>query len=368
MSGGDDDSEKNLDPTPKKLEDARKKGEIAKSADVSTAAVYLAFTVVGAAFGAASIDRFGTALSSLIDRAPELSKVIFEEPGRPIFGSLISEIIPPLLVWFLLPALAALLAVIAQRAFVVAPSKLEPKLSKISPIQGAKNKFGRNGLFEFAKSFAKLTIYSVVLGIFLRGRFDSLLLAIHTSPGSIGALMLSLCLDFMLVVIVIATTIAAVDYAWQHFEHIRKNRMSRKDMMDEMKQSEGDPHMKQQRRQRGHEIAMRQVLKDVPEADVVIVNPTHYAVALKWSRKKGEAPACIAKGVDEIAARIREIAQENAIPIHSDPPTARALYATVQIGQEIAEEHYQAVAAAIRFAEKMRRKVKGQPWMKKPSR
>ena len=131
--------------------------------------------------------------------------------------------------------------------------------------------------------------------------------------------------------------------------------MTHKELMDEFKEMEGDPHVKQERRQRGHEIATSRMMADVPTADVVIVNPTHYAVALKWDRTPGSAPVCVAKGVDEVAARIRATAEEAGVPIHSDPPTARALHATVDLGQEIAEEHYRAVAAAIRFADRMRK-------------
>ena len=160
----------------------------------------------------------------------------------------------------------------------------------------------------------------------------------------------------------VSAAIGAVDFMWQKAEHIRKNRMSRKELVDEAKQQEGDPHMKGQRRQRAQEIAMNQMLGDVPGADVVIVNPTHYAVALKWSRLPGAAPECVAKGVDQIAFRIREIAEEAAVPIHSDPPTARALFAMVEIGQEVHPEHYQAVAAAIKFAEAMRAKSATRGW------
>ena len=134
--------------------------------------------------------------------------------------------------------------------------------------------------------------------------------------------------------------------------------MSFQEMRDEARESEGDPHLKQERRRRANDIASNRMLLDVPKADVVIVNPTHYAVALHWSRKKGEAPVCVAKGADEIAARIRELAAEHGVPLHRDPATARALFAMTEIGSEIAPEHYKAVAAAVRFAETMRRKVK----------
>jgi flagellar biosynthetic protein FlhB len=127
-------------------------------------------------------------------------------------------------------------------------------------------------------------------------------------------------------------------------------------VIDEHKDSEGDPHLKQQRRQRGHDIATNRMLLDVGCADVIIVNPTHYAVALKWKRSDRSAPICLAKGVDEIAARIREQAALHGVAVHSDPPTARALHATVEVGAPIRPEHYRAVAAAIRFAEALRKR------------
>lgn len=251
-----------------------------------------------------------------------------------------------------------LMLTIAMRSFVVAPEKLKPKFNKISPLSNAKNKFGRSGLFEFLKSFVKLTIYTVILGAFLWAKMPQMLGSLSLSAGMATVMMLDLCVAFFVIVLLIALVMGAIDVVWQQHEHLRKNRMSHKELMDEVKQNEGDPHMKQHRRQKGYDIAMNQMLAEVPNADVIIVNPTHYAVALKWSKMPGAAPICVAKGVDEIAARIREIACENGVPIHSDPPTARALHATVEIGQEIPPDSYKAVAAAIQFAEKMRRKAK----------
>jgi flagellar biosynthetic protein FlhB len=134
--------------------------------------------------------------------------------------------------------------------------------------------------------------------------------------------------------------------------------MTRKEMTDEMKESEGDPHVKGQRRSRAIAIATNRMLADVDAADVVVVNPTHYAVALKWDRVRGDAPRCVAKGVDEVAARIRERATLAGVPIHRDPPTARALHASLEIGDEVARADWRAVAAAIRFAEKMRARAR----------
>ncbi|MEH6478421.1 MAG: flagellar type III secretion system protein FlhB, partial [Sneathiella sp.] len=258
-----------------------------------------------------------------------------------------------------LPAFAVILALLAQRGLVFAPSKLEPKISRISILSNAKNKFGRSGLFEFAKSFTKLCIFSVCLGLFINARLPEMISALQTNPQITVSLLSEICLTFLLVIVIVSGVIGAIDAVWQHQEHLRKNRMSRKEITDETKNAEGDPHMKQARRQRALSISQNQMMQEVPTADVIIVNPTHFAVALKWSRLPGEAPVCVAKGVDEIAATIREIANENAIPIHSDPPTARALHATTDIGSQIAPEHFSAVAAAIRFAEAMRQRAKG---------
>ena len=213
------------------------------------------------------------------------------------------------------------------------------------------------GLFEFAKSTVKLVVYAVILAVFLKGRMPQILAVPHLSPGMAMAGMFRICIDFLLLVVVVAGVVAIADYLWQYFDLRHRNRMTHQEVKDEVKQSEGDPHVKQQRRQKGTQIALNQMLGDVPEADVVIVNPTHYAVALKWDRASNAAPVCVAKGVDEIAARIRERAAEAGVPLHRDAPTARALHAAVEIGEEIRPEHYRPVAAAIRFAETMRKRA-----------
>ena len=177
-------------------------------------------------------------------------------------------------------------------------------------------------------------------------------------PGPLAALMAREVQRFLILFLAVSVAFGLADYLWQKLEFARRHRMTRKELTDEMKESEGDPHFKADRRRRAQEIATNRMLADVPKADVVIVNPTHYAVALAWARGKDAAPRCVAKGVDEIAARIRERAQENGVPVRRDPPTARALFATVEIGREIRPEHYAAVAAAIRFSDAMRKKAR----------
>ena len=358
MAGPDDDTEKSHEPTQHKLNEARKKGDIARSADLTTAAAYGGFLIAALAIGASSVQQVSTSLMVLIDQSSELSDLFFGDGSTTAVGGLLGSISIGVLGWFLVPATLAILCVVAQKAFIFAPSKIAFKASRINPIQNAKNKFGPSGLFEFAKSFSKLIFYSILLGVFLTYRFSDMAGALHGDPKIVGALMAQVMIEFMFVVLLIALAVGAIDYLWQRHDHLRKNRMSHREILDEHKQQEGDPHMKQERRQRGAQIASEQMMADVPTADVIIVNPTHYAVALKWSRLPGSAPVCVAKGVDHVAHSIREIAIENGVPIRRDPPTARAIHASTDIGEEIDPSHYRVVAAAIRFAEAMRLKAR----------
>ncbi len=360
MSGPGDDSDKSFEATPQKLEKARKKGEVAKSNDLSVVAAYSGLLVALLVAGQYTAEHLGTLFVVLIDQSDQFADGLTTGPAASTVAGLLKSASVPVSALFMVPAAAVLLSLLAQRALIFAPDKLKPRASRISVISNAKNKFGRGGLFEFAKSFVKLLIYGSCLTLFLHAHLPEILSASAAPARSSILLMMNLLVQFLFIVITIALAIGVVDYLWQHAEHLRKNRMSRKEIQDETKDSEGDPQVKQQRRQRAQYIATSHMMADVPKADVVIVNPTHYAVALKWSRAAGSAPVCVAKGVDEIAAVIREKAGVADVPIHSDPPTARALHATVEIGQEIAEEHFRPVAAAIRFAEAMRKKAKAQ--------
>ena len=358
MSDKDEGQDKSFEPTPHKLQEARKKGDIAKSVDLQTAAGYAGLTLALIAAGTQSLTSLGSLLMGMLSQSEDIARSIFD--GGPVAGlsGWAWNVSRDLLPIFGLPALTVLAAILAHRAFVVTPSKLQPKLSRISLLENAKQKFGRSGFFEFFKSFAKLSIYSLCLALFLTARLPDMIAVIQSEPGTVVLLLAELCIGFLFVVILVSFAIGGIDAVWQHQEHIRKNRMTRKEVMDEAKNTEGDPHLKQERRSRAQAIAARQMMAEVPQADVVIVNPTHYAIALKWSRAQGTAPECVAKGVDALALRMREIAMEAGVPIRHDPPTARALHAVTEIGQEIAPEHYAAVAAAIRFADTMRARMR----------
>lgn len=358
MSEEDDSTDKEHEPTQKRLDDAREKGEIPRSPDLVTAAAYVGFLLAILAFGPGVASRLGGAGMTLLGQADVLAPAFLQQ-GTALTGAALIEISLALAPFFLVPAGAAIAVLATQQAVIFTPEKIVPKLSRISPLAMLKQKFGRDGLFEFAKSFAKLLIVTVILALFLHHEAGSIVAAVSFDAGVATLELMRHLMVFLGIVCVISGIIGAVDYFWQKAEHQRRHRMSRQEILDELKGSEGDPHIRAQRRQRGHEIATNRMLLDVPRADVVIVNPTHYAVALRWDKSSRRAPVCVAKGVDEVAARIRARAAEAGVPLHRDPPTARLLHATVQIGGEIHPEHYRAVAAAIRFAEAMRRR---RPW------
>jgi flagellar biosynthetic protein FlhB len=251
-----------------------------------------------------------------------------------------------------------LFLLIAQRSIVIAPSRIQPKLSRLSPIQNARNKYGVRGMVEFAKSAVKLGALGAVVAVTVWGEADRLPQYARIDARFTGHL---LAHQFRLIitgVLLVAGFLAFFDLIWQRLDHLKRMRMSHQELKEEGKQAEGDPHIRAQRRERARQIANNRMLLAVPEADVVIANPTHYAVALKWLRHDGSAPVCLAKGVDEIALAIRARAEQAGVPVQTDPPTARSIHGLVEIGQEIRAEHYQAVAAAIIFADEMRRKAR----------
>lgn len=353
----DSDTEREHEPTERKLAEARKRGELVRSAEVNVAAAYGGLLIAAAGTGLFSLRGLGTEAMVLLDQADSIAPLLLGGQSSPL-GGLLTGILWHIAPWFLLPTALVFAALVAQQAIVFAPEKLMPKLSRISPLGNAKQKFGRGGLFEFGKSFVKLSVISLILGVFLYDRMPRIVLSQAVSPGMAVSELGSLVVEFLFLMLLTAACIGAIDYLWQRAEHLRRHRMTRQELLDELKQSDGDPHMKGQRRRRAIDIATNRMLSDVAKADVVIVNPTHYAVALMWKRGSRNAPLCVAKGVDEIAARIRERAAEAAIPVHSDPPTARAIYATIEIGHAIRPEHFKAVAAAIRFAERIRQRAR----------
>ncbi|MDD7970162.1 EscU/YscU/HrcU family type III secretion system export apparatus switch protein [Roseinatronobacter alkalisoli] len=361
MSEEDQSGEKEFEATEQKLAEQRRKGEVPRSTDLNTAAAFFGLLLAALAAGPFSLTQIGETGTVLLDQSDRISTLLVQH-ARALLGGLMGNVILAALPLVAIPMLIVWAMLFAQRVVIFAPEKLKPKASRVSVIANAKNKFGRSGLFEFAKSTVKLATISAVLWFFLLHNLPLIIGSLYLTPALATTELLGLVVRFLALVFVVKLVIGGIDFFWQRAEHLRRNRMSHKDMHDEMKQSEGDPHAKGERRRRGREIAGNRMLDAVPDASVVIVNPTHYAVALKWSAQSSGAPVCVAKGVDEIALRIRERAKETGVPIHSDPVTARALYASVDIDAEVQSEHYRAVAAAIRFANTVRAKARKGRW------
>lgn len=355
MSQDSDSGEKQHDATQKRLDDSRKRGEAPRSNDLTSAlslgGLYLSFLM----FGAGAITNFGQISQQIWGAAGKNAVKLFSASPK-VLGDQIFLTLVHILPVFLLPMTGAMVAVIGQGSFGFTLANLAPKLKRVSPFASMKTKFGPKGLLTFLKSLLKAALVAVLLSYFLRQYAQEIIASMYQAVPNSSILMMRMSLDFLGLVVLISVVFGLVDFLWQVLQHKKKNMMSRKEIQDETKESDGDPHVKAQRRQRGQDMAMNQMLLDVPGADVIIVNPTHYAVALRWNKSKKTAPILVAKGVDDIAAKIREIAQKAQVPLQSDPPTARLIYASVGLGEPVRPEHYRAVAAAIRFAEAMRKR------------
>lgn len=353
-----DGEERSHAPTQHRIQKSREQGDVPYSSEITTAATYAALFAAIVTAGGWSVAKICGVLAGFL-RRPEDVGAALVSPFAPDFlehvGGEIAVALAPI---FGALMITAVVSILAQRAFVFAPSKLKLKFDRLSIIRNAKNKYGPQGLFEFAKSFAKLSAILAIVLFAFKDRFLDLPKLSGLPPQAFGEAAAREAVFFVGLITAVALGVAAIDFPWRIFQHQKKLMMTTEELKKEHKETEGDPHMKGARRERGAAIARNRMMSDVPKANVVIVNPTHYAVALKWERDKGGAPVCVAKGVDETAARIREAASAAGVPIRRDPPTARSIFALVEIGEEIRKEHYAAVAAAIHYADEIQRKAK----------
>lgn len=348
--------EKSHEATPGKLDRARKKGDMPRSPDAQTAMAYLGLSLFLLVFGGASAVSLGETLMIFLGRPTEMAELLLGGASQASGTLIATRLTSSISGLFLMPAIAVIGLLIAQRSIVIAPEKLKPKISRISPVANAKQKYGLSGLVEFAKAAVKLTAIGAILGYALWSESDELARFSRIEVRQLPAILERQFWNLMQGVLILTVAVGAIDILWQRHSHRRKMRMTHQELRDETKQAEGDPHFRSTRRERAREIANNRMLHDVAKSDVVVVNPTHFAVALKWSRKERAVPMCLAKGTDELAHRIRRKAEMSGVPVHEDAPTARSIHALVEIGQPIKEEHYRAVAAAIVFADKMRAK------------
>lgn len=350
-----DSGEKTEPATPKRRQDARKKGQTARSPELSGAVALLALLVTfRATLGNGVLtDYLRNALGTFARHAWSAgesgnSLAPVARAGREGMLALVGVIGLPILV----AAAAGALACVAQVGFLFTPQPLVPDVNRLNPAAGLSRLLGTRGLVDLAKAVVKLLVVGLVVYATLRGRLPELiaLATLPTGPllASLGSILYALCLR----VVVTFCLIAVADYAYQRWEFEKSIKMSKEEIKREHKQSEGDPLIKAAIRQRQREAARKRMMQDVPKADVVITNPSHFAVALAYDAAASggmAAPRVLAKGQDAIAARIRAIAREAGVPLVADPPLARALHKTVEIGQEIPAALYAAVAAVLAY-------------------
>jgi flagellar biosynthetic protein FlhB len=350
LAEGADPESKTEEASPRKLEEARKKGDVAKSPDVA-AAMSLA--------GAAAVLLLGGGYFS--QQMAEDMLPFLAEPHAMIGGLQAGAglEIGMRAVWAVTPFLAALmLAVIvggvggnlAQSGFLFTTEKLKPKWSSVNPLEGFKRIYGPDGVVQFIKTFLKLVAIGAVCWWVLKPHTREFENLAAMSPAMILPFARDLAGSLMIAALIFLGFTAGADFIWQKFRFAKRMRMTKEEMKEDFKQSEGDPHVKAKLRQIRMQRSRQRMMQAVPTSTVIITNPTHYSVALRYEPDQGDgAPVCVAKGVDALALRIRELAREHNVPIVENVPLARALYAAVEIDDVIPREHFEAAAKVIGF-------------------
>jgi len=347
MADDQDESQKTEEPTQRRLDDARKKGDVPKSQEIPGWFVLASGLVVIGLMAPGAARSLSNDLSLFLSNAHTMSL----EPAalRAESMALAWRVIGATGLAFAVIAIAGLSGHLMQTGLMFTTEKMQPKLSKLDPIAGLKRMFGPQGFANFLKGVGKMAIVSAAVFVVIWPKRDDL----ANMPQVDVSALLSIIREDILLVLVAALIayafIAAADFIFQRQSFMKRNRMSRREIKDEHKQSEGDPQVRAKLRQIRQERAQKRMMTAVPDATVVIMNPTHFAVALKYEQGETAAPICVAKGVDQVALNIRDIAEENNVAIVEDPPLARALFASVEIDETIPAEHFQAVAKVIGY-------------------
>lgn len=347
-----DDAEKTEDATPKKKEDARKKGQVAQSRDVSTVFLLVAGTLalsspLGARLAGHVYEVAREVWSGMLIRPDSIEDyhVLLMR-----MGMVIGIALAPFAAIFMVVGMASN---IAQIGWMVSAEAMQPKFDKLNPLTGLKRMVSLDKLYELAKSMLRLIIVVIILVWLLSPALPDVLTHIGASTTDIGALAGDLLEDSIWTILLVFGIFAVADYAWQRYQYEKRLRMTKQEVRDEAKQREGDPKVKSRIRQIQREIAQQRMFEAVADADVVVVNPTHYAVALQYRPPAQTSPKVLAKGRNHVALRIRRRAEELGIPIIENPPVAQLLYRTAEIDREIPEDLYQAVAEVLAYVYKL---------------
>lgn len=355
----DESASKTEEPTPKKLSDARKKGDVAKSMDIPQLAS------LAGAFGVMAIGGGWF----LRDMAMHLLPFVAHPDEIELSGQGAMQVVfqaglaaAPLTITVLAGAgLAGGVGYLMQTGFMLTGEKLKPEAKKISPLEGFKRIFGVEGLVQFLKSVLKIAVTGWVAWLVLKPRAADLSALASMEPAAMLPLSADLTKALFYAVMTFLALTAGLDWFWQRQRFTARMRMSREELKEEYKQSDGDPHVKAKQKQIRAERSRRRMMQNVPNATVVIMNPTHYAVALRYEAGQTAAPECVAKGVDDLALRIRALAEDSGVAVIEDPPLARALYAAVDVDQQIPEAHFEAVAKIIGFVMSAAQRRAGAP-------
>jgi flagellar biosynthetic protein FlhB len=347
----EDDTEKSEDPTQKRLDEALERGDVVKSQEVNTWFVLGTATLILLSFSGSMSSGILIMLRGLLSQAhgiPVDGKGLIAVMQNLGVATIAAVALP-----FALLMLAAVAGNMIQHRLVWSAESLKPKFSKVSPGAGFKRLFSKVALANFLKGLIKLAVLGAVMTIILWPKRRELDALVAMDPAVVLPKVQSLTLELLGTVVAILAIVAAADYLFQYRTWYEKQKMSMQEMKEEFKQSEGDPHVKAKIRQLRQSKIKKRMMADVPKASVIITNPTHYSVALRYEQGMG-APVCVAKGMDNIALKIREVAKEHGIPIVENVPLARALHATVEIDEEVPEEHYRAVAEVIGYVMRLK--------------
>jgi flagellar biosynthetic protein FlhB len=352
-----DDSQKTEEPTQKRLDESRQKGQVASSKEINHWFMILGGTLFVIMLAPSTLRTIEAALVRFI-AAPDQITVEgtgLAGPLHALLGQVAMALLLPLGLFLVL----ALFSGFVQHGVLFTAEQIIPKLEKISPAAGFRRLFSMKALVEFIKGLLKIAVVGAVLTMVVMPQLSHLTQLPHYAVPDLLVYVGKLAGKILLASLAVVTVIAGLDMFYQRFDHMKSLRMSKQEIRDEMKQTDGDPMIKSRLRQIRMERARRRMMAEVPKATVVVTNPTHFAVALRYEQGTMDAPTVVAKGADLVAARIRELATENEVPIVENPPLARALYATVDIDQPIPSEHYRAVAEIIGYVMRLKQKVRG---------
>ena len=346
-------AEKTEQPTAKKLDDARKEGQVAKSQEIATAFSLLAFFLLLRFMYGFIGTNFENIFGRVYNNIPNVARTY--DGFLPVYylrSILNNAILTMLLVcapFFIAGFLIAFLSDVVQVGFKPTGKPLQPKLSKLNPVSGMKKIFSTRKLFELAKSILKLAVMAIVIISFFNGRTESLYLLYDMTLRQAIGLMGSMIIELGIRIAAAYMVIAFADLIYQRRKFNKDMMMTKQEVKDEYKNSEGNPEIKGAQKRRMMQASRRRMMQAIPQADVVITNPTHYAVAIKYDANVSEAPIVVAKGADYVAQRIKEIAKENKVEIVENKPLARMLYANVEVGEMVPPELYKAVAEVLAY-------------------